>query len=209
MEFQTLKRSHLKRDIIIGVIAVLIISAVVLNFTRAKYRTTESIPLVNGTINYSLADFNAVAIYINTDSGYTKSDTIPDGYVLNEEESYCTVNGEEDTNISLSYDTSTKSLSVTPMTTKGTKCYLYFDEKGMSGFDYAYLYPGMNKVMQAAGRVIRTDTDRGMIFLLDDRFLLRQYRAVFPREWSKAFSIRLPQTAEAVAAFWDETRTQP
>lgn len=85
----------------------------------------------------------------------------------------------------------------------------YFDEKGMSGFDYAYLYPGMNKVMQAAGRVIRTDTDRGMIFLLDDRFLLRQYRAVFPREWSKAFSIRLPQTAEAVAAFWDETRTQP
>ena len=85
----------------------------------------------------------------------------------------------------------------------------YFDEKGMSGFDYAYLYPGMNKVMQAAGRVIRTDTDRGMIFLLDDRFLLRQYRAVFPREWSKAFSIRLSQTAEAVAAFWDENRMQP
>ena len=84
----------------------------------------------------------------------------------------------------------------------------YFDEKGMSGFDYAYLYPGMNKVMQAAGRVIRTDTDRGMIFLLDDRFLLRQYRAVFPREWSQAASIRLSQTAEAVAAFWDETRTQ-
>lgn len=84
----------------------------------------------------------------------------------------------------------------------------YFDEKGMSGFDYAYLYPGMNKVMQAAGRVIRTDTDRGMIFLLDDRFLLRQYRAVFPREWSQAASIRLSQTAEVVAAFWDETRTQ-
>ena len=67
----------------------------------------------------------------------------------------------------------------------------------------------MNKVMQAAGRVIRTDTDRGMIFLLDDRFLLRQYRAVFPREWIKAFSIRLSQTAEAVAAFWDENRMQP
>ena len=87
---------------------------------------------MNGTINYSLADLNAVAIYINTDSGYTKSDTIPDGYVLNESESYCTVNGEEDTNISLSYDTATKSLSVTPMTTKGTKCYLYFDEKGIT-----------------------------------------------------------------------------
>nr|WP_317449827.1 ATP-dependent DNA helicase [uncultured Sellimonas sp.] len=85
----------------------------------------------------------------------------------------------------------------------------YFDEKGMSGFEYAYLYPGMNKVLQAAGRVIRTDTDRGMIFLLDDRFLLRQYRAVFPREWSKATPIRLSQTAEVVAEFWDETQTQP
>ena len=135
MNFKVLKRSHLKRKIIIGVIVVLIISAIILNFTRAKYRVTQSIPLVNGTINYSLADFNAVAIYINTDSGYTKTDTIPDGYVLNESESYCTVNGEEDTSISLSYDTSTKSLSVTPMTTKGTKCYLYFDEKGITNVE--------------------------------------------------------------------------
>ena len=129
MKIETLKKSHLKRNIMLGVVAVLIISAVILNFTRAKYRTTQSIPLVNGTINYSLADLNAVAIYINGDSGYTKADTIPDGYVLNESESYCTINGEKDTSISLSYDTATKSLSVTPMTTKGTKCYLYFDEQ--------------------------------------------------------------------------------
>ena len=132
MDFKVLKRSHVKRNIIIGVAVVAIISAVILNFTRAKYRVTQSIPLVNGTINYSLADFNAVAIYVNGDNGYTKTDTIPDGYVLNESESYCTVDGEEDTNISLSYDTATKSLSVTPMTTKGTKCYLYFDEKGIT-----------------------------------------------------------------------------
>ena len=129
MKIETLKKSHLKRNIIIGVVTILIISAVILNFTRAKYKTAQSIPLVNGTINYTPADFNAVAIYVHGDSGYTKTDTIPDGYVLNEEESYCTVNGEEDTNISLSYDTTTKSLSVTPMTTRGTKCYLYFDTK--------------------------------------------------------------------------------
>ena len=136
MEFETLKKSHLKRNIIIGVIVVLIISAVILNFTRAKYRVTQSIPLVNGTINYSLADLNAVAIYINTDSGYTKSDTIPEsGYVLNEEESYCTVDGERDDTISLSYNVDTKSLSVTPMTTQGTKCYLYFDEKGITNVE--------------------------------------------------------------------------
>ena len=136
MEFETLKKSHLKRNIIIGVVAVLIVSAIILNFTRAKFRTTESIPLVNGTINYNLADLNAVAIYINGDSGYTKSDTIPEsGYVLNEEESYCTIDGNRDDNISLSYDVDTKSLSVTPMTTQGTKCYLYFDEKGITNIE--------------------------------------------------------------------------
>ena len=133
MNFEVLKKSHLKRNIIIGVAVILIISAVILNFTRAKYRVTESIPLVNGTINYSLADLNAVAIYINTDNGYTKADTIPDGYVLNEEESYCTVDGERDDTISLSYNVDTKSLSITPMTTQGTKCYLYFDEQLCTG----------------------------------------------------------------------------
>ena len=129
MKFEVLKRSHLKRNIIIGVIAVVIISAIILNFTRAKYRVTQSIPLVNGTINYSLADLNIVAIYTNTDSGYTEAESIPEsGYVLNEEESYCTVNNERDDSITLSYDVDTKTLSVSPMTAKGTKCYLYFDE---------------------------------------------------------------------------------
>ena len=136
MKFEVLKKSHLKRNIIIGIVVVVVISAVILNFTRAKYRVTQTIPLVNGTINYDLADLNAVAIYINSDDGYTKTDTIPEsGYVLNEEESYCTVDGEEDTSISLSYDVDTKSLSVTPMTTKGTKCYLYFDEKGITNVE--------------------------------------------------------------------------
>ena len=129
MEFETLKKSHLKRNIIMGVVAVAIISAVILNFTRAKYRVTQSIPLVNGTINYSASDLNTVAVYINTDGGYTKTDTIPEsGYALNEKESYCTIDGERDDNINITYDLESKTLSVAPMTTKGTKCYLYFDE---------------------------------------------------------------------------------
>ena len=128
MNFETLKRNHLKRSIIIGVIAILVISAIILNFTRAKYKVTQSIPLVNGTINYSLADFNTVAIYIEGDNGYEKTDTMPEsGYEFNDEESYCTVNNERDDSISLSYDVDTKTLTLTPITTKGTKCYLYFD----------------------------------------------------------------------------------
>ena len=63
MEFQTLKKSHLKRNIVIGVVVIAIISAIVINFTRAKYRNTQSIPLVNGTINYSPGDIIVTAYF--------------------------------------------------------------------------------------------------------------------------------------------------
>ena len=148
-----------------GVIAVLIISAVILNLTRAKYRVAQSIPIVNGTINYSLADLNAVAIYINTDSGYTKTDTIPDGYVLNESESYCTINGEEDTSISLSYDATTKSLSVTPMTIRGTKCFLYFDEKGITNVEE--LIASKNLATRTDFSTTLTEDTTGTIYYAD------------------------------------------
>ena len=126
MTFETLKRSHLKRNIIIALIAIGIISAIVLNFTRAKYRTTQSMPLLNGTINYTLADLNIVAMYLDG----SEIDTLPDGNYELTEESYCT-NEEnvKDETITLSYDSATKGLSVSPMTKKGTKCYLYFEER--------------------------------------------------------------------------------
>ena len=122
MKIETLKQSHLKRNIIIGVVVVAIISAVILNFTKAKYRVTQSIPLVNGTINYSLADLNIVAITVDGES----VDTIPDGNYELTEESYCAINGEKDSSISISYDMESKTLTVVPFTTKGTKCYLDF-----------------------------------------------------------------------------------
>lgn len=56
----------------------------------------------------------------------------------------------------------------------------YYEDRG---FDYAYIYPGINKVMQAAGRVIRTETDRGRILLIDDRYYTLKYRSLLPREW--------------------------
>ena len=126
MEFQVLKRSHLKRNILIAVVIVLVLSAIILTFTRAKYRTTQSMPLLNGTINYTLADLNIVAMYL---SG-SEIDTLPDGNYELTSESYCT-NEEnvKDETITLSYDSATKGLSVSPMIKKGTKCYLYFEEK--------------------------------------------------------------------------------
>ncbi len=66
----------------------------------------------------------------------------------------------------------------------------YFDHHENKGFDYAYTYPGMNKILQAAGRVIRSEVDRGSILLIDDRFSTNRYKKLFPREWSHYVSIR-------------------
>lgn len=80
----------------------------------------------------------------------------------------------------------------------------YFNEKCGRGFDYAYLYPGMNKVLQAGGRVIRTEKDRGVIALLDERFNYRQYRQIFPREWQNCVRTHLSAVSEQVENFWTE-----
>ncbi len=79
----------------------------------------------------------------------------------------------------------------------------YFDESGRSGFDYAYRYPGMNKVLQAAGRVIRTDEDIGIVALLDERFLQYAYLRMFPREWSNYERVNHDSIARRVERFWD------
>ena len=78
----------------------------------------------------------------------------------------------------------------------------YFDEKKSSGFEYAYLYNGMNKVMQAAGRVIRTMEDVGTILLLDERFLSRQYISLFPREWNDYRVVNINSMNKELEEFW-------
>jgi Rad3-related DNA helicase len=78
----------------------------------------------------------------------------------------------------------------------------YFDQRDMKGFDYAYLYPGMNKVLQAAGRVIRTEEDTGVILLLDERFLGRSYQEIFPREWQGFASGAVDELVKKIDTFW-------
>jgi Rad3-related DNA helicase len=79
----------------------------------------------------------------------------------------------------------------------------YFDERGENGFDYAYRFPGMNKVLQAAGRVIRTQEDVGVIALLDDRFLQLSYRKTFPREWEHYEVVNVERLENRLERFWD------
>ena len=80
----------------------------------------------------------------------------------------------------------------------------YFDQKGLYGFDYAYRYPGMNKVLQAAGRVIRTEDDRRVILLLDERFQREKGKEIFPKEWADCERCRLDIVEEKIRLFWEK-----
>lgn len=79
----------------------------------------------------------------------------------------------------------------------------YYDEKAKNGFAYAYRYPGMNKVLQAAGRVIRTKEDRGVVLLLDERFLQREYLELFPQEWQGYERCTIKNAGQKIKAFWN------
>lgn len=83
----------------------------------------------------------------------------------------------------------------------------YYEEQGEDGFAFAYLYPGMNKVLQAAGRVIRTASDEGIILLLDDRFLQAYYQQMFPREWNHFQVVNRLNVKQTLLQFW-ESREQ-
>ena len=191
MEIEKLKVSHTKRNILIGGIIIILLIGITLTFTRAKYRTTQSIPLLNGTINYELSDLNLIGAYIQEGEEYVKTDTIPtSGYEFNAEESYCTINNERDDNITLSFDMTTQNLTVTPLTTKGTKCYLYFDEKdlceGLSANECILAYEGGADAIKAKGtpnfRSTAT-TDEGMYAAEDDYGTSYYYRGAVNDNW--------------------------
>jgi len=78
----------------------------------------------------------------------------------------------------------------------------FFDARDGNGFDYVYRFPGMNKVQQAAGRVIRTLSDVGVIALLDERFLQRDNRCLFPREWEDYRTTDLEHVEGLLVDFW-------
>lgn len=80
----------------------------------------------------------------------------------------------------------------------------FFNEVGEDGFDYSYRYPGMNKVLQASGRVIRTVEDVGIVALLDERFLQFSYKRMFPREWEHFSTVTVETVAKQVERFWNE-----
>lgn len=85
----------------------------------------------------------------------------------------------------------------------------YYDQTFGKGFDYAYTYPGMNKVIQAVGRVIRRDSDYGIAILIDDRFTTKTYLNLFPPEWKHYQVIKKPKELSSILnSFWDQYKEE-
>jgi DNA excision repair protein ERCC-2 len=78
----------------------------------------------------------------------------------------------------------------------------YFEKTDQSGFDYAYLYAGINRVLQAAGRVIRSESDQGMVLLIDKRFSWSQYASLFPGGWRPVHVKDGDQVRDILTKFW-------
>ena len=75
-----------------------------------------------------------------------------------------------------------------------------------AGFEYAYQYPGINRVLQAAGRVIRTENDRGVVLLIDQRYATHRYRSLFPLEWQPIRVQDQKQFSEKLKEFWSQIK---
>ena len=80
----------------------------------------------------------------------------------------------------------------------------FYEDSYSKGFEYAYLYPGMNRVVQSAGRIVRSETDRGIIVLLDKRFAYENYSRLLPRDWyeSSPAELTTPDFRNALSEFW-------
>jgi Rad3-related DNA helicase len=81
----------------------------------------------------------------------------------------------------------------------------YFTHTLGAGFEYAYLYPGINRVLQAAGRVIRTEKDRGVVLLIDQRYARFQYKSLLREEWDPVWTRDTRQLADGLRKFWSDS----
>ena len=84
----------------------------------------------------------------------------------------------------------------------------YYETISRQGYEFAYMYPGLNKVLQAVGRVIRTKDDRGVVLLIDNRFALFSYKKLFPEDWKKVrYASNANSIRETIEGFWAEPRS--
>ena len=151
----------MKKRLLLGVFGVIVLCLGVFVFAN---RECQSVPIMDEETK--LEESNIIGVYIESEDGYTKTDTIPEsGYTLNEEQSYCKV-GDSNIDATINYNVNTKTLSVSPITTKGTKCYLYFDEDQTLLKD-AILANATTQITRTDFSTTVTDTTTGTIYYAD------------------------------------------
>ena len=193
IEFETIKSHKNRLYFLCGIVCVVVL-LVVFAVTRshAKYRTTESIPLINGTINYTPYDLKMVAMYQEENGDYKSIDTVPtSGYTLNEEKSYCEVNDNKDNNITIEYQNG--SINFLGMTKKGTKCYLYFDKQTakkvdtiLGQIDVNLDIPDFSKTAQeSCSDTSICEETNGIYESIDDYGTTYYYRGAVNNNWLK------------------------
>ena len=126
--FEKIHSNKNRISFFIGIVCVVILLiTLVLTNSFAKYRSTASVPIVDSEVNYVRPDLDVVALYID---GVQASELDSSkNYTLDTNNSICTYkDGSSIDNLTLNYDSETGSLSINPFTTRGTKCYLYFEE---------------------------------------------------------------------------------
>ena len=127
IEFETLHSNKHRIYLLCGIVCVVVLMVtLIVTTSRAKYRVTESMPLIQGTINFSPSDLNLMAVYLNRNGETISSDKVPHvGYTLNQEQSICEVNDVKDETIEIVYENGL--LNFNGLGNKGTKCTAYFD----------------------------------------------------------------------------------
>ena len=131
MEYDVLKRSNVKRNILIAIVVVLIICIGII--IKNKTNTLSNSSINKESIREEL-NSNLIGAYIQEGEEYIQTDDIPSsGYEFNSDESYCKIGDTVQEDITLFYDMDTQTITVSPITKEGLKCYLYFDEKLSAG----------------------------------------------------------------------------
>ena len=131
MNFEVLKRSHVRRNILVAVLIIVLLLGIVIIKNRTNTLSNSSIS--KESITKELKD-NLIGAYIQEGEEYIQTDDIPSsGYEFNSEESYCKIGDAIQEDTTLSYDMDTQTITVSPITKEGLKCYLYFDEKAAAG----------------------------------------------------------------------------
>ena len=188
MEFEVLHQNRKKKFLIAGCFLVVILLAIVIGFTFAKYRVAKSIPIASGTINYVPYDFSVLAMYqLNEDGGYDEISKMPSGdFTINTEKSYCAVDGVKDTNAKLETIDGNHTIANLQV---GSKCYLYFDADlgGNAGEEILAHYKTIKtRSLPFTTSTTVTDTTTGTIYKAQDDWGDTYYFAGNPTDnWVK------------------------